>query len=141
VKLYRCLECGHEFEEPRKITETHGLDTPPYEILYVCPECQSHGFKCKLDNSYSRTEIIDKLVDIMQALNEFDHSLCAALNLCATDGTLLDDARGKIFELLTVLAGDDEFELPSDTDDKVFSMQKPAEVHEVYKILTKSIEE
>ena len=34
-----CCECGHVFSSPRKITEKHGLDTPPYETYYCCPVC------------------------------------------------------------------------------------------------------
>lgn len=37
--MYICRDCGTLFEEPRKIIETHGLDTPPYEELYGCPRC------------------------------------------------------------------------------------------------------
>lgn len=34
-----CAECGHLFEEPRRVVDRHGLDTPPYEVTYVCPSC------------------------------------------------------------------------------------------------------
>ena len=37
--MYLCIDCGALFEEPRRIIETHGLDTPPYEVWNVCPEC------------------------------------------------------------------------------------------------------
>jgi DNA-directed RNA polymerase subunit RPC12/RpoP len=39
---YECHNCGRRFEEPDIITETHGLDTPPYEKVAVCPYC--HGY-------------------------------------------------------------------------------------------------
>ena len=32
-----CGECGSLFERARTIVERHGLDTPPYEELLVCP--------------------------------------------------------------------------------------------------------
>lgn len=34
-----CLECGELFDEPAKIIERHGLDSPPYEEMAVCPHC------------------------------------------------------------------------------------------------------
>ena len=37
--MYVCKECGHLFEEPRKMVERHGLDSPPYEEFNVCPSC------------------------------------------------------------------------------------------------------
>lgn len=36
---YRCLDCGRIFEVPKEYTETHGLDTPPYETWRGCPFC------------------------------------------------------------------------------------------------------
>lgn len=36
---YICLECGALFDEPKKYTERHGLDTPPYEKTTGCPVC------------------------------------------------------------------------------------------------------
>ena len=37
--MFRCADCGEMFEIPKKYTETHGLETPPYEIFYGCPRC------------------------------------------------------------------------------------------------------
>ncbi len=42
--MYNCLECGCEFKNPIKLTETHALSTPPYELIYVCPNCKSTDF-------------------------------------------------------------------------------------------------
>lgn len=39
--MYICNECGKTFEEPKKVVERHGLDTPPYEEYSVCPHCWS----------------------------------------------------------------------------------------------------
>ncbi len=36
-----CLDCGAIFEQARIVFERHGLDTPPYEELLVCPRCES----------------------------------------------------------------------------------------------------
>lgn len=37
--MYRCLDCGDLFLEPKKYTEAHGLDFPPYEEYHGCPFC------------------------------------------------------------------------------------------------------
>lgn len=40
--MYKCLNCGAVFEEPAVTYETHGLDRPPYEKVYVCPVCRDN---------------------------------------------------------------------------------------------------
>lgn len=35
-----CVECGALFEQAKIVLERHGLDTPPYEELCVCPHCE-----------------------------------------------------------------------------------------------------
>lgn len=42
--MYYCNDCENEFEKYRKVTEVHSLDSPPYEVLYVCPFCASGDF-------------------------------------------------------------------------------------------------
>lgn len=37
--MYRCNDCGLEFDTPDEWEETHGLDTPPYEHISGCPGC------------------------------------------------------------------------------------------------------
>ena len=37
--MYICLDCGKTFLEPKHYTDTHGLDTPPYETYTGCPDC------------------------------------------------------------------------------------------------------
>ena len=37
--MYRCNHCEAVFEEPKVVYETHGLDYPPFEKVYVCPDC------------------------------------------------------------------------------------------------------
>ena len=52
---YQCHECDRRFEEPDFITETHGLDTPPYEKIAVCPYCKGYFeemYQCKICGEY-----------------------------------------------------------------------------------------
>ena len=34
-----CTECGRTFERPQEAEERHGLDTPPYGKISMCPFC------------------------------------------------------------------------------------------------------
>lgn len=42
--MYRCLDCGFEFETAAVCEERHGLDSPPYEKIYLCPYCDGRRF-------------------------------------------------------------------------------------------------
>ena len=62
--MYTCVDCGHTFCEPKRYVETHGLDTPPYETHYGCPDCggsyvEAHRCDCCdewIDDVYIKTE-------------------------------------------------------------------------------------
>ena len=52
---YECHNCGKRFEEPHIIEEKHGLDTPPYEKIGVCPYCKGYFEEmqeCKICGEY-----------------------------------------------------------------------------------------
>jgi len=42
--MFYCEKCGFEFSRPRKIYERHGLQAPPFEEKFVCPNCSSEKF-------------------------------------------------------------------------------------------------
>lgn len=56
--MYICESCEGEFEEAETVIETHGLDTPPYEKIAVCPYCGADDFK--EINEYDLEEEIDE---------------------------------------------------------------------------------
>ena len=39
--MYKCRECGCEFDEPRTYYENHGFTYGPSERFTVCPHCDS----------------------------------------------------------------------------------------------------
>lgn len=43
--MYWCHDCESEFSELKIFTETHGLDTPPYEERPCCPACGSEDIE------------------------------------------------------------------------------------------------
>ncbi len=45
--MYRCTDCGSEFEYVEVVFETHGLSTPPYERIKRCPNCHSRNYEEK----------------------------------------------------------------------------------------------
>ena len=48
--MYFCLDCGYAFMHALKIYESHGLTSPPYEVINVCPSCKSQNFREKSTN-------------------------------------------------------------------------------------------
>ncbi len=43
--MYYCKSCNKRFENPILKTETHRLNFPPFERLYLCPFCQATNFE------------------------------------------------------------------------------------------------
>lgn len=39
--MFYCRNCGFEFEKPENIYENHGMLSPPFEKISVCPNCRS----------------------------------------------------------------------------------------------------
>ena len=52
---YQCHECDRRFEKPDIVIETHGLDSPPYEEIGVCPYCKGwfeEMHRCEICGEY-----------------------------------------------------------------------------------------
>lgn len=43
--MYICESCKCEFDEFDFVIEKHGLDTPPYETIAVCPHCGADNYE------------------------------------------------------------------------------------------------
>lgn len=53
--IYYCSDCGCIFIKPEHFTDTHGLDTPPYEEYDGCPECggaYARTYECSCCGEY-----------------------------------------------------------------------------------------
>ena len=46
--MYKCRECGCEFDEPYTYVERHGFTHGPFERWSECPHCGS----CDYDDAY-----------------------------------------------------------------------------------------
>ena len=72
------MECGRIFDEPRCYVETHGLDTPPYEVYYGCPKCAgsyAEAYKCDecnkwIDGSYIKTTLGQRICENCYSIME-----------------------------------------------------------------------
>ena len=45
--MYVCKKCGFEFRTAKTAYQNHGLLNPPYEEIFVCPNCESTAFEEK----------------------------------------------------------------------------------------------
>ena len=46
--MFKCRECGCEFNEPHTYVERHGFTSGPFEHWSECPQCGS----CDYDDAY-----------------------------------------------------------------------------------------
>lgn len=47
--MYYCPDCGYEFKVALRYTETHNLDYPPFEDVFVCPNCKGRNYYEKIE--------------------------------------------------------------------------------------------
>lgn len=69
-KKFFCKGCHKLFDTPKIYEEKHGLDTPPYERVAVCPSCNSDDF-LKFDTLIEKTEIAEKLLLAVMHFNRY----------------------------------------------------------------------
>ena len=62
--MYLCLECSNLFEECQQYSETHGLDSPPYETWSGCPACGSGAVVETQRCSYCGDWIVEDYVEL-----------------------------------------------------------------------------
>ncbi len=68
--MYRCHNCGKEFTTPNSYLEQHGLDTPPYEAVPICPHCASADFG-QWEPTIDKDEVAVKMLTATAALNRY----------------------------------------------------------------------
>lgn len=73
-KAYRCETCKKIFNSPKFYEERHGLDSPPYERVAVCPNCQSDNFYL-FETTVEKIEVAEKLLPVIAALNRYSDSI------------------------------------------------------------------
>ncbi len=60
--MYICLDCDALFTVPKKYSETHGFDSPPYEEYNGCPNCggdYAETFQCDCCGKYISGDYVE----------------------------------------------------------------------------------
>ena len=76
--MFKCHDCGREFEEFNTHFETHGLPTGPFERLETCPSCGSTNFnEVSEPEPYDPdlAEISKRIVESLFHINTFLYQL------------------------------------------------------------------
>lgn len=107
--MYKCKECGAEFEEFKTVTETHGLEYGPFEELSVCPNCGGSGVVEMVRNVIPRTVVIDMLLDAMWELNRFENKIVGFLNDDIANHFF--DGKERLWDMYCILAADSKYPL------------------------------
>ncbi len=69
-----CKKCNKFFNEAKLYDELHGLDSPPYERVAVCPNCEDDGF-VKFEFMVEKIEIAEKILPVIMYLNRYVNAL------------------------------------------------------------------
>ena len=69
-----CKGCNRLFDTPEIYDEKHGLDSPPYERVAVCPHCKSGDFRL-FDTFVEKIDVVEKVLRAIAALNRYRDSL------------------------------------------------------------------
>ena len=67
---YRCNECNKYFNQEKYYEEKHGLDSPPYEKVAICPKCGSGDF-FEFDFNIDKTEVAERILPVISLLNGY----------------------------------------------------------------------
>lgn len=71
---FRCNVCNKNFKVPAFYYEKHGLDTPPYEEVAICPICMASDF-CEFETQTEKIDIAEELLNVVVSLNKYINSL------------------------------------------------------------------
>ena len=98
---YECHNCGKRFEEPHIIEEKHGLDTPPYEKIGVCPYCKGYFeemTQCRICGQYfTEDELSGGVCDECVYEHSTDIELCHRLGQEAEESIKLNGFIASVF--------------------------------------------
>lgn len=102
--MYKCGDCDAVFEELKVITESHGLNEPPFERFYVCPDCGGERILRSKSLPHPTAEgIFDKLIIPLTRINKCLESKVGESSPADTLGEVFGD----LVSFLQQLCGDD----------------------------------
>lgn len=73
-EIFFCVDCQKTFDIPTFFEEKHGLDSPPYERIAVCPKCRGNNF-LKFDALIEKTEVAERLIPCIMSLNKYVNAI------------------------------------------------------------------
>lgn len=140
--MYKCKDCGRDFDKPYIHKEGHGFNEPPFEEEKLCPACRSNNFFELIPDKIRRSNMLEDLIKAQRHFNEFRRKLEGALSETALDGIGFDYGISRLYDLFCTVAGDgiEGIELPFDIDEKFFNVETEDECEELIAALTKNIE-
>lgn len=106
-ELYFCKRCEEFFDTPKYYYERHGLDTPPYQRVYVCPRCEGDDF-IGFDNMVEKIEIVEKLLLCVMFINRYIDKVQEALNIevkncdLSNGVEIITELIGELFDFIDV---------------------------------------
>lgn len=133
--MFRCKGCGHDFEEFATRTETHNLDSGPYEEISVCPRCKKDVGVIELTkNIIARTKMLDMLLDALKHFNAFENKIEGFLHEDIEDEFF--KGKQELWDMFCVCADDTKNPLPSIVE-KIFLEAKTEDDFEVLENVAK----
>ncbi len=97
--MYFCVDCERFFENKKFYYETHGLDSPPYERIGICPNCRGDNFY-KFDNTIEKIEIVENLLWAIMRLNILTEQIEGLFGSAARNENL-EEVFGILQEMVT----------------------------------------
>lgn len=93
-----CRDCNKYFDNVKIYEETHGLDSPPYERVSVCPYCESDNFT-EFDIFIEKYEVAEKTLPAIILLNKQINGVRDLFGIIGEKSDL-ENARGYLVDML-----------------------------------------
>ena len=119
-----CKDCNKYFFNPKYYYEQHGLDTPPYERVAVCPVCGGDDF-IEFESLVDKVEVAQKLLPAIMMLNKFSNEITCS------DTSALNEAIASIVELVCEMFEFFDYEMQN----KVAMVDNELELEEILMFL------
>ena len=138
--MFRCNDCGQEFEEFLQVEERHNLDAPPYEVRSVCPRCKSSAVYELIRDRTKRTTVIERVLQAERYFNEFSAQTEKILNSDIME--IFNHGVSELWELFDLMAvGGSDFRMPTNADSLFFKAQSNGEFEILRNVAFKYITE
>lgn len=105
--LFFCNICHKSFKTPKSYYERHGLDSPPYEKVYICPTCSDTDF-FSYNPLIEKLEVAEKALPAIMYLNKLQKDLNNIFGLGSKNDDLYEginfivDLVSEMFDFLEV---------------------------------------